>query len=194
MRHHLIVASILGIVFPADASEPDLEKFTPTAILYGSHSGITDRQIFFVTNEDDWNRVWTDHRSGGEKYTETRQHIGIDFEKQFIVAIFTGRKNSHEYLYATVHRGKNELVVRFGDELVSTEGIRFPNPNPGCGPERLKEFELARKKRNAEASYAFVILPKPVTRIVVEEECFTSRKDPPRRKVVTTYVGSDSSK
>jgi hypothetical protein len=151
------------------AEEPNAPKDTPlkpTAVFRGSHSDIRGEAFHVITTAKEWDKLWSKHRGYARDplFTETFQSLEIDFETHYVVAIFTG---SGERCSITFRQRGDAVVIGFGFEVFSTEG-RLPD-----------RTDHEKAKENAAAEYVFILLPKPVKTVVVEQDREYRRNKPP---------------
>ena len=151
--------STLG--FASLAEEPKESKLKPTLIFSGSHTAI-DRELFtVVADEAAWKALWEKHRGGVKtlRFTEREQSFDIDFESQYVVAIFTPDCDACD---VTTRRRGNEVVIGFRATVYGIKG-RVPGAED-------KRTEHEKAKKDAVTPYAFVVLPKPVSTVVIEQD------------------------
>jgi hypothetical protein len=150
----------------ADPKEPKDTPLKPTAVFRGSHSAIRGEEFHVITIAKEWDKLWSKHRGDTRDplFTETSQSLEIDFETHYAVAIFTG---SGERCSITSRQRGDAVVIGFGFEVFSTEG-RLPD-----------RTDHEKAKDNAAAEYVFILLPKPVKVVVVEQNREYRRNKPP---------------
>lgn len=149
---------VLGaLAFASFADEPKEKPFKPLLIISGSHSAVQKDQLEICTTEVEWDVVWEKHRGEGEpRFTEKRQRLEIDFGTHYVVAVFT--RDKQECAVTTFERG-DEVLVRYDAYCPQIAG------RVG-GKKRTKHQDA---KEEAVAAYAFVVLPKPVRTVVMEQ-------------------------
>jgi hypothetical protein len=160
--------AVCALAFAALAEEPKETKLKPTAVFRGSHSDIRGEEFHVITTAKEWDKLWHKHRGDARDplFTETSQSLEIDFETHYAVAIFTG---SGERCWITPKQRGDEVVIGFGFEIFSTEG-RSPD---------MPRTDHEKAKDRATAEYVFILLPKPVKTVVVEEDRKQRRNAPP---------------
>jgi hypothetical protein len=169
-------------VFAALAEEPKETKFKPVAVFHGSHSGVRSEAYNVVTTAPEWEKLWAKHRRVDPLFTETFQDLEIDFESHYVVAIFRGNWG-YGCLITASKRGET-IVIGFEDEILSTEG-GFPGVKED---EKAKQRAIhERAKERAMARYVFVVLPKPVRTVVIEENIEFRRGKQPVWKERATF-------
>ena len=141
------------------AEEPKEKPFKPLLVFDGSHSAVRQDRIDLCTTAKEWEVVWSKHRGeeAEPQFTETRQALDINFDTHYLVAIFT--RDKQECVVTTFAR-ENAVVVRYDAHYLQIVG-RFG------GGEKRSKFQKA--KENAVAAYAFVVLPKPVKTVIIEQ-------------------------
>jgi hypothetical protein len=166
VRLLLVCVALCALACVAVADEPKETKLKPVAVFRGSHSAIKEETFEVVATEDEWKKLWEKHR-GKERdslFTETSQELSIDFETHYIVALFAGP--SHWCIPRPKLRG---------DTVVIQYEHGFPQVIAGF-QEGWTDHEKA--KWDAKCSYAFVVLPKPVKTVVIEEGVRRQLSDP----------------
>ena len=160
----LVCVALCALTFASPADEPKEVKETklkPTFVFSGSHSAI-DREMFaVVTDEAAWKALWEKHRGGKKtlQFTEREQHFDIDFDTQYAIAIFPAQ---YDWCFVTQRKRGEEVVIGFRAHGFSTEGRA-----PGAVDTRT---EHEKAKENVVTPYAFVVLPKPVSIVVIEKD------------------------
>jgi hypothetical protein len=165
----LLGGVVLGALALASlADEPKETKLKPTTVFRGSHSDIRGEEFHVITTAKEWDKLWRKHRGDARDplFTETSQSLEIDFETHYAVAIFTG---SGERCSLTLRQRGDEVVIGFGFEIFSTEG-RSPD---------MPRTDHEKAKDRAAAEYVFILLPKPVKTVVVEQDRQQRRNNPP---------------
>ena len=158
----LVCVALCALMFPALADEPKEKKIKPIAVFHGSHSAIRGTEYAVAASEKEWAKLWDKHR-GKEPdplFTETFQDLEIDFDQHYVVAVFTG-DGGYRCAINVRQRG-DTIAVGVSDEIYSTEG-RLPGAE-----DKRTGHEIAKEK--AAARYVFVVLPKPVKEVVIEED------------------------
>jgi hypothetical protein len=147
-----------------------LAKLQPSVLFSGTHSAIRMRLLTVVHHERGWKELWEHHRGTDRDppFTERSQALAINFESQFVVAVFTGDDSALDV--TTFTRG-DAVLVRFKAHGVQTEG-RYPGQvDPRSAHQKAKD--------EAVADYCFVVLPRPAKTIVIEEDVRRQLGDPP---------------
>ena len=143
---------------------PQFEKpFKPTAVFDGTHSGIKKERFVQVLDAGAWKQLWNEHRGNDAKYTETHQRFAIDFDTHYIVALFMG-ENGHWCEVKSRIRGGGEVVIGFHTSFPQTEG----GPLGGGAPTAEEIAE--EKKSEAMRPYAFIVLPRTVRSVAIEQD------------------------
>jgi hypothetical protein len=147
------------------AGIPKETKLKPTAVFAGSHSAIRYETFNVITKEEGWQRLWKEHRGAKHdpEFTETEQELDIDFDTHYVVAVFAGV----DWCEITPRLRGDVVVIGFRGVVNQTEG-RLPQRS---GHEEAKDA--------AKAPYAFVVLPKPVKTVVIEEDVRYRLDKPP---------------
>ena len=165
MRTFWLIVAVAG---PAPvlshAAEPVGTLLKPSVVLTGTHSQVRQETLRLITTASEWKTLWKAHRGDDPHrgYTETHQELMVDFEAHFVVAIFTGACDWCDV--KTVRRG-DAAVVGFERCYTQTEGGPL-----GAGSKTPAEAEKREEeKESAKAPYAFVVLEKPLTKVVIEE-------------------------
>ena len=162
--------ALFAPAFVSLADEPKEVKETklkPTTIFRGSHSEIRGETFDVVTTAKEWKALWSKHRGEARDplFTETSQSLEIDFDTHYVITLFTG--NGERCSLTPKLRG-NTIIIGFCHEVFSTEGR---------SPDRT---DHEKAKENAAAEYVFILLPKPVRTVVIEEDIEFRRNQPPR--------------
>jgi hypothetical protein len=165
---------LCGLAFATLAEEPKPAKETklkPTAMFRGSHSAIqlaTARGKFeVVSNEKDWKKLWKEHR-GDEAtrlFAESDQNCDIDFDTQYVVAVFYGSSPGGE---VELRQRGDTALIGYRNTYYQTEG----------GAADLRP-DIRKAQEATTSHYAFVILPKPVKTIVIEKDIQNELGKPP---------------
>jgi hypothetical protein len=173
-RVTLCLSALLALAGSSPAQEPKETALKPTLVLSGTHSAIRKERTAVVTGAAEWKELWKEHR--GKEYdppfTERLQELNVDFDTHYVVALFTGPGG---WCWITPRMRGGDVVIGFGGEVFSTEGR----------PPELTAGEKA--KQEAEAPYTFVVLPKPVKAVVIEQDIRRSKLDPPLWKEAYRY-------
>lgn len=165
---------------PGGAPDGAGEKlFRPVAVFQGTHSRITKETFRLIRTPDAWKQVWEEHRGapGKQRFTESDQALGIDFENHLVVAIFAG---PCDWCDVTPRLRADTVVIGFWACVNQTEGRPL-----GAGGPPPDPAETAKEK--AQAPYAFVVLRKPVRTVVIEQDVRRELPSPPVWKQRTTF-------
>jgi hypothetical protein len=159
-----VAACVLALASLAE--EPKDKPLKPTAVFRGRHSAIHDEAFELIATEAQWEKLWEKHR-GKEReplFTETFQELNIDFDTHYVVALFTGP--SHWCIPHPKLRGET-VVIQYEHGFCQT----------AAGFQKgWTEHEKA--KWYAQCPYAFVVLPKPVKAVIIEEGVRRQLSDP----------------
>ena len=152
------------------AEEPKVTRIKPTVVLDGTHSAIRREKVVLVTGEVGWKDVWAEHRGKEHDpaFTEQNQTLSIDFDTHYVVAIFTGCDSG---LVVTTFARGDDVLVRFVANGYQTEGRPLGSEDKRTAHQKAKEA--------AVADYCFVVLPKPVKTIVIEQDVRRELPSPP---------------
>jgi hypothetical protein len=158
---------VCALAFVSFAEEPKETKLKPTLVFSGSHSAIRAERFELATTAKEWESLWAKHRGDAQEplFTETSQMLSLDFETHYVIAIFTG--SGEPCVFQPRQRG-DIVAIGLEIEIFSTEG-RLPS-----------RTDHEKAKANATATYAFIVLPKPVKTVVIEENRETRRGQPPQ--------------
>jgi hypothetical protein len=164
MKAHIGVALIIAMSWlclapVATAEEPKEMPYKATAVFTGTHSEIKKERFAVVYAAEVWKRLWEEHRGKENRFTESYQELEIDFETHFVVAVFAG---SCDWCGINTRITSDELRVGFRAGVNQTEGGGEFGARPRTTVERAKD--------EAQAPYAFVVLPRPVRKIVIEQD------------------------
>ncbi len=122
-------AAVCALAFASLADEPKETKLKPTFVFSGSHTAI-DRETFaVVTDETAWKALWEKHR-GDEKtlrFTEREQYFDIDFDAQYVVAIFPAQGDG---CFVTPRKRGAETVIGFRSYYHHADVLQGRHPNP----------------------------------------------------------------
>lgn len=148
----------------------------PTAVLLGSHSQIKKARFDLIEDAMAWKKLWAEHRGMDRTFTETDQTLEIDYESQYMVCLFLGQ-TLRGLKYGGVHRFGDQLHIRliFGGHGEQFRPEPFDLKNPPKPPEPPEDLRSDfQKSKDADVyRYIFVVLPKPGSKIVIEEERYT---------------------
>ncbi len=171
----LIGLVLCALAFASSAEEPKDKKeketkLKPTLTLAGTHSQIRRERFEVIATEAVWKDIWELHRGKEHDppFTERWQELNIDFDTHYVIGVFTGCDSS---LVITTFSKGDAVLVRFAAHGHQTEG-RFPD-----GKDTRTEHQKA--KEAALADYCFVVLPKPVKAVIIEEDVRSDLSAPP---------------
>src|SRR5262249_33762324 len=155
----------LLVALPVAVREPDTANLRPSAVFQGSHSQVKNETFRLIETEAAWKELWKQHRGTAtdRRYTEPDLAFNIDFDTQYVVAIFAGK---HHWCTVTPRQWGESVVIRFEARGHQVIGL---TPGADFSPEEKRAWRKQAKQNEAAATYAFVVLPKPVRTVVIEQ-------------------------
>lgn len=170
-RIALSLVALGALAHASLAEDPKETKLKSVLMFSGTHSAIRKERFAVVTEEASWKELWEQHRGkdADPPFTERSQEFSIDFETHYVVAVFTGTDAD---LWVTAFARGDEVLMRFVAKGHQTEG-RLP------GQDDKKPTAHQKAKEEAAADYCFVVLPKPVKVVVIEEDVRQQLDHPP---------------
>jgi hypothetical protein len=171
---------LVGLVI----SKPPTEtKLKPVAVYSGTHSQIRNERFRLATTADAWKGLWELHRGNRDvrAYTEPELQLDIDFDTHYVVAMFSG---SCDWCHVNTVRRGDTVVIWYKPCFWSTEGRQ---PGVLSAKEKLAQ-EKEEQRQAALAPYVFVVLPKPVKTVVIEQNVQTRRDESPIWKHRHTFA------
>lgn len=175
--------ALCALAFASLAEEPKETKLKQVTVFNGSHSKILKERFELVTTKEAWEKLWEEHQGKRDKRIDglDEQRIDVDFETHYVVAIFSGWCG---WCAITPRQRDNAVVIGFEPSGWQTEG-RPPGKKPD---KEMKKLIRQRKVwEDALAPYAFVILPKPVKMVIIEEGKRPDLMSPPVWKERTRF-------
>lgn len=167
MHTRIVIAcgALASFTLAIRAEEPKETKLKPTVMLSGTHSAIRQERFEVITTQRKWEQLWKRHR--GERvphFNESSQELSIDFQTHYVVAVFTGWS---AWCGVTPRQRGDTILIGYRASIWQTEG-RQP-----------KQTAQEKAREDALAPYSFVVLPKPVKAVIIEEDVRRSLPDPP---------------
>jgi len=167
-----VLAGLNSLREPAVAPAPVV---LPCVALSGADSQIGEKSYLRITNENDWVKLWRNHKgdqSGGE-YDFEHDPLGlpiVDFNQFMVLALFEGRDESPDGFQAdSISESPEEMTIRFLGMGNSTGFAKEFEGNPECSVE-----EPAAPVRHA---YGFFFVPKSSKAIVLQKMFKNSNTD-----------------
>jgi hypothetical protein len=146
-----------------------LKPLQPTMVFRGTHSQIQKERFEQILTSDAWNKLWEEHRGSRSRFTESEQSLEIDYGTHYAIAIFPGAS-----AYVSVSAFEVEETVRIRYR-------RFSGGSEGgpIGGTRTPEMNEEEEKYEARRPYAFIILPRPVRQVTIEQDVRKKGSEPP---------------
>lgn len=187
----LLSACAVGCLRLLAADGPREEKLSPPVVLSGTHSQIKKETFKLITTAADWKTAWEEHHGKytDREFTERDQSLDIDFSTHYVAAIFTGHC---DWCEVTPRRRGDTVVIGFEACAYRTEGRPIGADKPDAQAEARAERE--HEKRRAQAPYAFIVLPKPVRTVVIEQAVRRDLITPVTWKHRVTFPGAEEKK
>lgn len=183
----------LGLLWalPVAAKPPEATKLHTTVVFRGTHSQIKKEAFRLVDTEAAWKELWKRHRGEptDRRYTEPDLDFDIDFNTQYVVAVFTG---NCDWCKVTPRRRGESVVIGF--EACHYQIIGRPPFGTPIDPVEERARRKREKQGEAAAPYAFVVLPRPITTVVIEQDVRREIAGPPEWKHRVTFPGPDGKK
>lgn len=150
----LLAVIVLTVPALADDKPAKPKAIRPVVVLTGSKSGVTKEAFKVATTEDEWDKVWTEHRLKFEdnKVGDKDQKLSVDFTQHMVLAIFHGESSTNSGIEVVEVVDGDSLTLRYHPAWYQTGGVYGEKP-----PDR------------STASYCFVVLPRVEKTIVFEE-------------------------
>ncbi len=172
------VMCALASLMVADA--PKEKPFKPTAVFRGTHSQIKKERFVQVLSADAWKKLWQEHRGKENRFTESDQELDVDFDWDYVIGISTGNA---DWCSLVPRIRDKEVVIGYRGESHQTEGGPLGHSKPPT-PEELER----EKKELAQAPYAFIILPRTIQSVAIEQNVQRMLGEPPLWKHRTRFV------
>jgi hypothetical protein len=186
---HVLLSLLM--VSPTVARELEATKLRPTAVFQGSHSQIKKETFRLIDTEAAWKELWKQHRgeTTDRRHTEPDLALGIDFDTHCVVAVFTG--NCDWCKVAPRQRGESVVI---GFEACCYQIIGQPPVGTPVDPVEERARRKQGKQNKAAAPYAFVVLPRPIKTVVIEQDVRREIASPPEWKYRVTLHADDEKK
>lgn len=160
------VIAMIGVLacFDAVAGEAPTTQGSPLAVLSGASSKVSEARYRRVISADEWRRVWLDHL-GMNTDAINRPLFEVDFQRCMVLVIFGGKMvNVASERVDSVTETERAIVVRIDDVGYQTGGIGGDDHADHVTP------------------FAFVVLPKSVKQIILENNVQMYKGHPPEWK------------
>jgi hypothetical protein len=170
------------------AKELEATKLRPTAVFQGSHSQIKKETFRLIDTEAAWKELWKQHRgeATGRRYTEPELAFNIDFDTQYVVTIFTGKC---DWCKVTPRQRGASIII--GYKAIGYQIIGRPPVGTPVDPEEERARRKWEKQSGAAAPYTFIVLPRPIKTVVIEQDVQRVIAGPPVWKHRVTLAGPD---
>ena len=154
---------LLSIAILFATRNGNAEEFSkPLAVHSGHDSKITTPQYKLLTSDKEWQNIWASHL-GTRADDYYRQAFEVDFEKCMVIAILRGNRiNVRGIKINNVINKSDVIVIRFND--VGYQTASSANEVDTSPPDK---------------PFAFVIIPKAVKDIALEDDTQIYKNEPP---------------
>lgn len=118
--------------------QPQAPSRRPLVSLMGHDSAITDFRIVRITEPEDWETIWAEHR--GDALETVKQgwpiYPEIDFERCMVVAVFRGDAwNCNGEFVESIAETDDQIRLRF-------DSLTFQTSGPDGGGVRVRPFGI----------------------------------------------------
>jgi hypothetical protein len=177
-----VALCVLTVASLADEPKEKETKLKPTAIYSGTHSQIRQERFELVPTKEAWGKLWEQHRGNKKdrRFSEESLDLEIDFESHYVVAIFLV---GWDWCSVTPQQRGDTVVIGYEARIWQIEG-RLPGK---LDKEMKKQIKHQKEWDNALAPYAFVVLPKPVKTVIIEQGKRQDLTTPPEWKERTRF-------